>query len=156
MSDGDGGEPHVRVEPRSNIQAQTRCVLQPNGLDDLGNTALLSLVMGRVSDPALVHGSLGADFLLRLLELLSLLDPRVADRLWPVGGEPTVLQDRSGQRSRTVGGFWSRQSITWVSLVSKVCLIREFSDTYRSAALAASYSAFFFSFFSFADLSMSE
>ena len=81
VSDGDGGKSRVRVKPRSNIQAQARCVLQPNGLDDLGNTALLSLVMGRVSEPALVHGPLGADFPLRLLELLSLLDPRVADRL---------------------------------------------------------------------------
>jgi len=58
-----------------------RRVLQSDTLDDLGNTALLSLVVGRVSDTALVHRLLGTDFLLRFLEFLTFLDPWVPNRL---------------------------------------------------------------------------
>lgn len=99
--------PHHTANSQPTQRPPRRSGPKPHTLHNLRDTRLLSRILIRVTNPALIHSPLRCQLLLRLVVPLSFLDARVAYGFRSVGCEAAVIEDGAGEGAGSggVGGF---------------------------------------------------
>jgi hypothetical protein len=82
---------------------------QLDALDDFGDARLFTMVLGDIANATFVNCLLRGNFLLRLVEPLSFLNPRVANALGPVRRETLVGQNGARERARACDAIFDLQ-----------------------------------------------